>query len=264
MAAESQIKVSLFVTCVVDQIFPEVGVSVVRLLRKLGVEVDFPRDQTCCGQPVFNSGFSKEGELLAKRVLKSFRASGVDGDNHYIVVPSGSCTSMMRIFYPHLLRQDPELHRQAQALSGRVYELSEFLVKVLGVTDVGAGFQGKVAYHPSCHLLRELGVSQEPKALISAVEGAELVEMDQAETCCGFGGTFSVKYPHISASMLEDKVENVVKTGAGALVACDMSCLMHIGGALSRRDIDVRPMHLAQLLESEGKGSVPGPRPESV
>ena len=157
---------------------------------------------------------------------------------------------MMRIFYPQLFRRDPELHRQAVDLSGRVYEFSEFLVKVLGVTDVGASFQGKVTYHPSCHLLRELGVSEEPKALINNVKGAELVEMEQAETCCGFGGTFSVKYPHISSGMLEDKVDNVVRTGAGTLVACDMSCLMHIGGALSRQGIAVQPMHLAQLLSS--------------
>ena len=246
----STVKVSLFVTCVVDQLFPEVGVSVVRLLRKLDVDVDFPRDQTCCGQPVFNSGFSKEGELLAQRVLKSFGPPDIAADSHYIVVPSGSCATMMRIFYPQLFRRDPELHRQAVDLSGRVYEFSEFLVKVLGVTDVGASFQGKVTYHPSCHLLRELGVSEEPKALINNVKGAELVEMEQAETCCGFGGTFSVKYPHISSGMLEDKVDNVVRTGAGTLIACDMSCLMHIGGALSRQGIAVQPMHLAQLLSS--------------
>lgn len=253
MTAGSKIKVSLFVTCVIDQLFPEVGVSVVRLLRRLGVEVDFPRDQTCCGQPVFNSGFSTEGELLARRVIKSFGLPRDVSDSHYVVVPSGSCTSMIRVFYPHLLQKDPELHRQAEDLSGRVYEFSEFLVKILGVTDVGASFPGKVTYHPSCHLLRELGVFQEPTTLIDGVKGAERVEMDEAETCCGFGGTFSVKYPHISGAMLEDKVESVVRTGADALVACDMSCLMHIGGALSRRDADVKPMHLAQLLESGGE-----------
>ena len=165
------------------------------------------------------------------------------------MVPSGSCTAMMRVFYPHIFRHDQDLSRQAKAFSSRVYEVSEFLVKILGVTDVGASFQGKVTYHPSCHLLRELGVSQEPKTLINNVDGAELVEMDQAETCCGFGGTFSVKYPDISEGMLEDKVDNIVKTGAGTLVSCDMSCLMHIAGSLSRRDVAVSPMHLAQLLE---------------
>ena len=253
MTVDSKIKVSLFVTCVIDQLFPEVGVSVVRLLRRLGVEVDFPGDQTCCGQPVFNSGFSAKGELLARRVIKSFSLPEDMSDNHYVVVPSGSCTAMMRVFYPQLLRKDPVLHKQAEDLSGRVYELSEFLVKILGVTDVGANFAGKVTYHPSCHLLRELGVSREPTTLIDGVRGVERVEMDEAETCCGFGGTFSVKYPHISGAMLEDKVESVVRTGAEALVACDMSCLMHIGGALSRRETGVKPMHLAQLLESGRK-----------
>ena len=253
MTTDSKIKVSLFVTCVIDQLFPEVGVSVVRLLRRLGVEVDFPSDQTCCGQPVFNSGFSAEGELLARRVVKSFSLPKDLSDNHYVVVPSGSCTAMIRVFYPRLLQKDPGLQKQAEDLSGRVYELSEFLVKVLGVSDVGASFTGKVAYHPSCHLLRELGVSQEPTILIDGVKGVERVEMDEAETCCGFGGTFSVKYPHISGAMLADKVASVVRTEADAVVACDMSCLMHIGGALSRRETGVKPMHLAQLLESRGK-----------
>ena len=259
-------------TCVVDQLFPEVGVSVVRLLRRLGVDVDFPRDQTCCGQPVFNSGFTREAALLARRVLNSFcgQSSGVASrhpghsrdqslyseqenvgpERHYVVVPSGSCAAMMRVFYPQLFRHDPELRRQAEELSGRVYEFSEFLVKVLEVTDVGASFQGEVTYHPSCHLLRELGVSEEPKTLISNVKGAHLVGMEEAETCCGFGGTFSVKYPHISEAMLDDKVENVIKTGAGTLVSCDMSCLMQIGGAISRRDIPIKTMHLAQMLSS--------------
>ena len=276
----SKIKVLLFVTCVVDQLFPEVGVSVVRLLRRLGVDVDFPRDQTCCGQPVFNSGFTREAALLARRVLSSFgpQTNGVSliepghsrdqspystqenvgPENHYVVVPSGSCAAMMRVSYPQLFRDDPTLRRQAEELGGRVYEFSEFLVKVLEVTDVGASFQGEVTYHPSCHLLRELGVSEEPKTLISNVKGANLVGMEEAETCCGFGGTFSVKYPHISEAMLDDKVENVIKTGAGTVVACDMSCLMHIGGALSRRDIPVKPMHLAQLLESGIDPQSPG------
>ena len=152
------------------------------------------------------------------------------------------------VFYPDLFRHDTELYQQAKDLSSRVYELSEFLVNVLGVTEVGASFQGKVAYHPSCHLLRELGVSEQPRTLIDNVKDSELVEMDQAETCCGFGGAFSVKYPHISEGMLNDKVDNVVNSGAEALVSCDMGCLMHIGGALSRRGIDVKPVHLAQLL----------------
>ena len=248
-ASHPKIKVSLYVTCLVDQLFPEVGVSVVRLLRRLGVDVDFPRDQTCCGQAVFNSGFTREARQLARRVLKSFGPSQESTDNSYVVVPSGSCATMMKVFYPQIFRQDAELHRQAQELGNRVYEFSEFLVKILEVTDVGASYAGKVAYHPSCHLLRELGVSEEPRQLVRSVQGTELCEMEQAETCCGFGGTFSVKYPHISAGMLDDKLEDLLKTGADTLVACDVSCLMHIGGGLSRQGIDVRAMHLAQLLE---------------
>ena len=238
----------MFVTCLVDQLFPEVGVSSVHLLRRLGVKVDYPRDQTCCGQAVFNSGFSKEAKLLGRRVLKTFLPEDSEADQHYVVVPSGSCASMIRVFYPQLFKNDPELHRQAQQLGTRVYELSEFLVKVLGMTDVGAEFQGKVTYHPSCHLLRELEVSREPKQLLGGVKGLDLVAMDEEETCCGFGGTFSVKYPHISEGMLDDKVKNVTETGAGTLVSCDMSCLMQIGGALSRRQAGVKTMHLAELL----------------
>ena len=231
-------------TCLVDQLYPEVGVSVVRVLRRLGVEVDFPPGQTCCGQPVFNSGFTREAALLARRVLTSFSTG-----SHYVVVPSGSCAAMIRIFYTQLFHDDPDLREAAEELAVRVYEFSEFLVKVLGVDEVESRFDGKVTYHPSCHLMRELGVSEEPKTLITNVEGAELVEMNQATACCGFGGTFSVKYPQISAAMLDDKVQNVAGTGAGTLVACDMGCLMHIGGALSRRGIDVNPIHLAQLLD---------------
>jgi L-lactate dehydrogenase complex protein LldE len=241
-------RASLFVTCLVDQLFPEVGVSTVRLLRDLGVEVDFPPSQTCCGQPLYNAGFAGRARDLASRMLDAFQPREESDSQHYVVVPSGSCTSMIRVFYPHLFRGQTALHRRALALGGRVYELSQFLVDVLKVSDVGSPFQGKVAYHPSCHLLRELEVVEQPRALIDSVTGARPVEIARSETCCGFGGTFSVKYPHISGAMLDDKVEDVLNSGADALVACDMSCLMHIGGGLSRRGSAVRPMHLAQLL----------------
>ena len=239
-------KASLFVTCVIDQLFPDVGESVVRVLRRQGVEVDFPRDQTCCGQPLYNSGFVKRARSLAKRVLRSF------ADSQYVVVPSGSCASMIRIFYPELFQGDPQLEGQARELASRTYELSQYLVKVLGVTDAGARYDGKVTYHPSCHLVRELGVSEEPRTLLGQVKGIELVNLEGEESCCGFGGTFSVKYPHISEGMLEDKVNSVASTGADLLVSCDMGCLMQIGGALSRRQVAVRPMHLAQLLDQVG------------
>jgi L-lactate dehydrogenase complex protein LldE len=248
LAAAPGKRASLFVTCLVDQLFPEVGVSTVRLLRGLGVDVDFPSSQTCCGQPLYNAGFAGRARRLATRVLDAFQPEESSDPNHYVVAPSGSCTSMIRVFYAHLFRDRPELQRRALALADRVYELSQFLVDVLQVSDVGSPFQGKVAYHPSCHLLRELKVVEQPRTLIDGVRGARRVEMERSETCCGFGGAFSVKYPHISGAMLDDKVEDVLNSGADALVACDMSCLMHIGGGLSRRGSAVRPMHLAQLL----------------
>ena len=248
MAADPGKRASLFVTCLVDQLFPEVGVSTVRLLRGLDVEVDFPPDQTCCGQPLYNSGFARGARDLATRVLDSFQPEERSDDGHYVVVPSGSCTAMIRVFYPHLFKGQPALHRRALALADRVYELSQFLVDILKVSDVGSTFEGKVAYHPSCHLLRELEVIEQPVALINSVKGVRPVEIERAETCCGFGGTFSVKYPHISGAMLDDKVKDVVKSGADAVVACDVSCLMHIGGGLSRQGSAVRPVHLAQLL----------------
>ena len=223
----------------------------VKVLRRLGVDVDFPMDQTCCGQPVYNSGFTREARKLAQRVLQSFQ------DSPYIVVPSGSCTAMMRVFYQDLFRHDPELSAQARDLSGRIYEFSEYLVKVLGVKEVGAGYPGTVTYHPSCHLLREAEVREEPLKLLGGVQGLELRELSQAETCCGFGGTFAVKFPHISEAMLADKVHNVTASGADTLVSCDMGCLMHIEGALSRQGSDIKVRHLAQILEQETAGHHP-------
>ena len=241
---------SLFVTCVVDQLYPEVGESTVSVLRRLGVDLDFPSGQTCCGQPAFNSGFWSEAKPLARRFLKVFR-----GDR-YIVAPSGSCASMVRVFYSELLHDEPELLEQARALAHRVYELSEFIVDVLGVTDLSgyaregqASWRPKVTYHEACHLRRELGVIRQPRTLINSVPGVEMVEMDQAEVCCGFGGTFSLKYPDISGAMLQDKIDCIRETGADTLVACDSSCLMQLAGGMERQGIVVRPMHLAQLLD---------------
>jgi L-lactate dehydrogenase complex protein LldE len=234
---------SLYVTCIVDQLYPEVGVSVVRVLENLGVAVDFPSDQTCCGQPLFNSGFAAHARRLAERVLTGFR------DATYVVVPSGSCAAMMRVYYPELFQDDPAMGRQARELASKVYEFSEFLVKVLKVTSTGAPSAGTATYHPSCHLLRELRVRDEPEELLAAVDGLDLIELPDKEACCGFGGTFAVKYPHISEGMLKDKVRNVLSTGADTLVSCDMSCLMNIGGALHRQQRTVNVKHLAQVLD---------------
>jgi len=235
-------KVSLFITCLVDQFFPEVGVSVVRLLRRLGVEVDFPSAQTCCGQPAFNTGFTHEARDLARRFISIFEQS------EYIVAPSGSCTSMVRVFYPELFKDDPEWRKRADSIASRTFEFSEFLVNVLGVEDVGASHQGRVALHQSCHLLRELNVKTEPLRLLRAVKGIELVELEHAENCCGFGGLFSIKYPHISGGILQEKIDNINRSGADLIVASDIGCLMHIGGGLSRQSAHARTMHLAELL----------------
>lgn len=248
MSQTANIHASLFVTCIVDQLYPQVGVSAVRVLRRLGVEVDFPLDQTCCGQPLYNSGFTRQARQLAERTLESLSLS------QYVVVPSGSCAAMLKVFYRDLFAGDAQWEARAEQLAGRVYEFSEFLVKVLGVKDVEARFPSKATYHSSCHLLRELEVRQEPLDLLDQVDELELTPLPQAATCCGFGGTFSVKYPHISEGMLQDKINNVLETGADTLVACDMSCLMHIGGGLSRQGHPVVTRHIAEVLDSRQGG----------
>ena len=239
-------KVSLFVTCLVDQFFPEVGMSVVSILRKLGVEVDFPAEQTCCGQPAFNSGFSVEARELAKRFIEIFEKS------EYIVAPSGSCSSMVRVFYPELFANEPDWHKRAESLASRTYEFTEFLVDVLKVEDVGAAYHGSIALHQSCHLLRELNVRSEPQCLLRGVKGIELVELERSEVCCGFGGLFSIKYPHISGSVLQDKIDSIEKSGADVVVASDAGCLMHIAGGLSRQGSAATTMHIAELLAKKG------------
>ena len=237
-----QIRASLFATCMVDQLFPDVGVSVVKILRHLGVEVDFPKGQTCCGQAVFNSGFTKDAAALGQRVLADFK------DSEYVIVPSGSCTAMMKVFYPQLFHNNQNYQRDSQNLSTRVYEFSEFITTVLGVTDVGATFEKKIAYHPACHLLRELEVIDGPRELLRNVKGIDLKELPDAESCCGFGGTFSVKYPHISGAMLNTKIDNIIESGAEIITACDTSCLMHMEGSLTRRRTNIQSMHIAQIL----------------
>ena len=249
MSQPQPIRASLFVTCIVDQLYPEVGVSVVRVLRGAGVEVDFPVGQTCCGQPLYNSGFTVEARKLAERTLD------ILNDRECVVVPSGSCGAMMRVFYLDLFADDPEMLGRAEDLSRRIYEFTEFLVGVVGYERraVDAANGGTtVAYHPSCHLLREMEVAEAPRRLLDAAPGVERVELPDAEQCCGFGGTFSVKYPHISEEMLADKVAAATASGADTLTACDMGCLMHIGGAVSRQGLPFRVRHIAQVLDSEG------------
>ncbi len=241
------IRASLFITCIIDQLYPEVGVSVVRVLRRSGVEVDFPAGQTCCGQPLYNSGFTQEAKKLARRTLEAMESSD------YVVAPSGSCGAMLRVFYLDLFADDAEMSARARDLSNRVYEFTEFLTEVVGVerrSGSETSRQGsKVAYHPSCHLLREMEVKEAPAQLLQSVDGVLPVSLPNAEQCCGFGGTFAVKYPHISQEMLGDKIDAIIASGADMVTACDMGCLMHIGGGLSRRQSPVKARHIAQVLD---------------
>ena len=223
-------RVGLFVTCLGDTLFPSTGQAVVRVLERLGVEVEFPEEQTCCGQMHFNSGYADEGLALARRLAAVFEGCEA------VVTPSASCAGMVR---EQLGDEAPPVH-----------ELSELLVDVLGVEEVGAYYPHRVAYHPTCHSLRSLRLGDRPQALLSSVRGLDLVELPDARECCGFGGTFAVKNADVSTAMLSDKVRNVLDTRAEVLCAVDSSCLMHIGGGLSRGRTGVRTVHLAEILAS--------------
>ena len=250
-AAARKPKAHLFATCVVDQFFPEVAESVVLTLRALDVEVEFDPAQTCCGQPAFNTGYWNEAMPLARRFLELY-----DGSDP-VVVPSGSCAAMIRNYYPELFAHDPVNRRRAELLAASVYEFTEYLDAQFGPDRVRSlmsdhAEEGRpraaVAFHESCHAKRELGVDAQPKALLDALPRASRVDLPQAEVCCGFGGTFSVKYPDISAAMLRDKLDNILASEADVVAACDSSCLMHIGGGLKRRGSRVRPAHVAELI----------------
>lgn len=236
-------KVALFITCLGDQFYPQVGESVVRILRRLGATVTFNSQQTCCGQPAFNTGFRDEAREVAVRNLDLF------DDAEYIVAPSGSCSTMFRVFYPELFAEQPNLLKKVEGLRQRFYEFSEFLVKVMKAEDLGASFPHRVAYHDSCHLLRELGVESEPRKLIKAVKRLEFVELQDNKVCCGFGGTFAVKFPDVSVAMARDKLRAATDAGAEYLVANDAGCLMHLAGYIHREKLPIRTMHLAELLE---------------
>jgi L-lactate dehydrogenase complex protein LldE len=238
------VKVALMVTCINDAMFPDTGRAVVTLLRRLGVEVDFPQAQTCCGQPMVNTGYLDEALPPLRSFVKAF--DGYDA----IVTPSGSCAGSARHQHGIVAQRsgDPGLVAAVERTAPRTYELSEFLVDVLGVTDVGASFPHRVTYHPTCHSLRMLGVGDRPTRLLQAVRGLELVELPRADECCGFGGTFAVKNADTSVAMVSDKARHVRETGAEVLVAGDNSCLMNIGGALTRQRAGVRVMHLAEIL----------------
>ena len=239
-------KVSLFVTCLVDQMWTSVGAGTVAVLRRVGCDVEFDNRQTCCGQPAFNTGYRDEARQVAQRFIRIFEESKADA----IVSPSGSCTAMVH-HYPELFAGDKEWEPRAKAMATRTHELSAFLVRVLKIADVGASWSGKLTWHDACHGLRDLNLKNEPRTLIRNVRGVELVELENAEACCGFGGTFSVKYPEISVAILDQKIEAIERSGVQAVVSGDASCLMQIGGRLSRNRSNVRVMHLAELLASQ-------------
>jgi L-lactate dehydrogenase complex protein LldE len=238
-------RVSLFVTCIVDQVFPQVGIAITQVLERLGYQVDFPKAQTCCGQPAFNSGYTEEARKIARHFLDVFR------DSETIIVPSGSCTSMISHHFADIFENDPQLLAEARALEPRVFEFSRFLLEVAGVEDVGARFDGVVTYHDSCHALRELRIKAGPRKLLSKVRGLTLAEMSTAEECCGFGGTFSIKFPEVSGAMARTKIDSIQQTGASTIVSIDSSCLMQLQGVIDRAGLPIRTLHLAEVLASQ-------------
>jgi L-lactate dehydrogenase complex protein LldE len=245
---KTTVRVALFITCFNDTLFPETGRATVEVLERLGVEVDFPLAQTCCGQMHFNTGYQREAIPLVRRFVEVF--DGYDA----VVAPSGSCVGMVRELYPMAadLAGDPHLAKKVEELGPRVFELSEFLVRKLGVTEVGAYYPHRVTYHPTCHSMRMLKVGDAPLELLRNVRGIDLVELSEDQECCGFGGTFAVKNADTSAAMLSDKLRHVLDTEAEVCTAGDNSCLMHIGGGLSRLRAGVGTVHLAEILASQG------------
>ncbi|GAA4532510.1 (Fe-S)-binding protein [Nonomuraea ferruginea] len=241
-------RVALFLTCVNDTLFPGTGKAVVSLLRRLGCEVDFPATQTCCGQMHLNTGYPQEGVRLARHFTEVF--AGYEA----VVVPSGSCAAMIREQYPKLVKPGSKGAAAVGRVVPRVHELTEFLLDVLKVEDVGAYFPHRVTYHPTCHSLRGLHLGDRPVRLLGRVRGLELVQLPGAEECCGFGGTFAMKNAAVSAAMGADKARNVLGTGAEVLCAADNSCLMHIGGTLARQKTGVRVMHIAEILAATEAG----------
>jgi L-lactate dehydrogenase complex protein LldE len=239
-------KIALFATCLVDGLFPDVGKATVAVLTRLGHEVDFPMQQTCCGQMHVNTGYPRQALPLVRNYVEAF------ADYEAIVAPSGSCVGAVRHQHAELAEQagDTRLAERARETAARTYELSELLVDVLGVTDVGAYFPHRVTYHPTCHSLRMLRVGDRPYRLLRAVRGLKLLELPEAESCCGFGGTFALKNAAVSEAMLADKMRHVLSTGARVCSAGDSSCLMHIGGGLTRLGAGARTMHLAEILAS--------------
>ncbi len=233
----------LFITCLVDTFYPQTGEAIVNILQRLGVRVDFPHAQTCCGQPQFNAGLRRDARGMAEHLIRTFESAPGE-----VVSPSGSCAHMIRHNYPELFAQDPAWLARAQALAARTFEFTEYLVDVLNVTDLGARWDGPLTYHPSCHLSRGLGIDRQPRALLAAVRGATIVELPESDSCCGFGGIFSVAHPELSAELLKRKVSALEASGAPTLVVADTGCIMHIAGGLHRMGKPQRVVHIAEVL----------------
>lgn len=240
-------KVSLFITCLADVFFPHVGRSVVDIMERCGVELDFPLAQTCCGQPAFNSGYQKEAKDAARQMIKAFAHS------EYVVTPSGSCASMVRHYYKELFENDREWYEKAASLAEKTYELTDFLVNVLGVTEFGSELNETATFHQSCHMSRGLGIKEEPLKLLSQVKGLNVTPLPYCQDCCGFGGTFAVKMSPISETMADEKIRHIESTGANLLIGADMGCLMNLEGRLRRNGKSVRVMHVAEVL-AKGSG----------
>lgn len=240
--------VSLFVTCLVDQFWPEAGRATARVLSRAGCRVHFDDRQTCCGQPAFNSGYRAEARQVVEHLIEVFEEREAEA----IVLPSGSCTSMTR-HWDELFPDGDPWRARAHRVAARCHELSAFLVRILGRTDLGASFSGRATWHDACHGLRELCVCEEPRALLREVEGLELVEVEGSKECCGFGGTFSIKYPEISVAMLDRKLEKLERSGVDTVVSGDVSCLMQIEGRLKRRGSPIQTLHLAEVLAGEAR-----------
>jgi L-lactate dehydrogenase complex protein LldE len=233
----------LFSTCLIDSFYPQTGEAVVSILRRLGLTVDFPRHQTCCGQPPFNAGLRTEARPIAEHTIRVFESTKGD-----IIIPSGSCAHMIKHGYPELFQDAPLWLTRAHALGNRVYEFTEYLVDKLGVTDLGARWDGVLTYHPSCHTLRGMNIDRQPRALLANIKGAQIVELPQAEECCGFGGIFSIEHPELSAEWLKRKIGNLEMTQSPTLVVTESGCLMHIAGGLHRQKKKQRVIHIAEIL----------------
>jgi L-lactate dehydrogenase complex protein LldE len=240
------IKAQLFITCLGDQFYTRTLQNMVHLLERLGVELTFPPEQTCCGQPLYNNGFEEKTRSVALNFMRAFSKSDAP-----IIGPSGSCAGMVKHHYPSLFKEDTAERKLAVEIASRTFEFTEYLVNVLKVTDLGVVYPHKVTYHASCHSLREMGLKTEAKSLLNAVKGLEFISLNEEETCCGFGGAFSVTYPEVSRTMMENKVRNIISSGADTVVMCEPGCLMNVAGGLHRAGSKIRAMHIIDLLASK-------------